>query len=106
MGRGWGGIIKEIKIGMLRLLINIKTNRFSTLTRTIMDDNTDKQGATVITEHNRELFLEGKAKIYTKYVETNAEGKLVENGVFYNPVQIFNRDFTLLVMQAYIHELR
>lgn len=29
---------------------------------------------------------------------------MIENGVFYNPVQIFNRDFTLLVMQAYINE--
>lgn len=31
---------------------------------------------------------------------------MVENGVFYNPVQIFNRDFTLLVMQAYINQQR
>lgn len=29
---------------------------------------------------------------------------MIENGVFYNPVQIFNRDFTLLVMQAYINQ--
>lgn len=26
--------------------------------------------------------------------------------MFYNPVQIFNRDFTLLVMQGYINQLR
>lgn len=57
-------------------------------------------------EQNRELFVEGKAKIYTKYIENNAKGEVVENGVFYNPVQIFNRDFTILVMQTYINTLR
>jgi tRNA (guanine26-N2/guanine27-N2)-dimethyltransferase len=31
---------------------------------------------------------------------------MVENEVFYNPVQIFNRDFTILVMQAYINLLK
>lgn len=31
---------------------------------------------------------------------------MIENGVFYNPVQIFNRDFTLLVMQGYINQLK
>ena len=50
--------------------------------------------------------MEGKAKIYTKYIEKNHQNQLVENEVFYNPVQIFNRDFTILVMQAYIDMLK
>lgn len=50
--------------------------------------------------------MEGKAKIYTKYIEKNQQNQLVENEVFYNPVQIFNRDFTILVMQAYIDMLK
>jgi tRNA G26 N,N-dimethylase Trm1 len=50
--------------------------------------------------------VEGKAKIYTKYIEKNQQNQLVENEVFYNPVQIFNRDFTILVMQAYIDMLK
>ena len=50
--------------------------------------------------------MEGKAKIYTKYIEKNSNNQMVENEVFYNPVQIFNRDFTILVMQAYINLLK
>lgn len=52
------------------------------------------------------MLVEGKAKIFTKYIEKNAQNQLVENEVFYNPVQIFNRDFTILVMQAYINLLK
>lgn len=39
-------------------------------------------------------------------MQANQKGEMVENGVFYNPVQIFNRDFTLLVMQAYINRIK
>lgn len=35
------------------------------------------QGATIIKEQNTELIVEGKAKIHTKYIETNAKGQYV-----------------------------
>lgn len=55
---------------------------------------------------NTSLIHEGKAKIYTKYLTKTEDNKTVENEVFYNPIQVFNRDVTLLVMQHYINELR
>lgn len=64
------------------------------------------QSDPVVEENNTAIFTEGHAKIYTSYLEKNKEGKTVENEVFYNPVQIFNRDFSVLVMQGYIHRLQ
>ena len=46
--------------------------------------------------------MEGQAKIHTKYYQKNASGEIIENQVFYNPVQIFNRDLTVLVIKNYI----
>ena len=66
----------------------------------------DKPQPYIVHENNTALFAEGHAKIYTKYLEKNEEGKTVENEVFYNPVQIFNRDFSVLMMQTYIHRLK
>jgi tRNA G26 N,N-dimethylase Trm1 len=50
--------------------------------------------------------VEGHAKIYTKYHEKNGQGQTVENEVFYNPVQVFNRDVSVLMMQGYINQLK
>lgn len=98
-------IIKEsLYFGFAYQIINKQVDNFN------MEKNTKKpevnEGATIVTEENKELFVEGKAKIYTKYVQANQKGDMIENGVFYNPVQIFNRDFTLLVMQGYINRLK
>lgn len=49
---------------------------------------------------------EGLARIYTTYREKNGKDELMEHGVFYNPVQIFNRDLTLLAMQTFINRAK
>lgn len=53
-----------------------------------------------------EVHAEGKAQIYTKYIEKDTEGHKIEKEVFYNPVQVFNRDLSVLAMQAYINRIQ
>lgn len=60
----------------------------------------------IIQEGNLELIQEGLARIHTKYLNRNEQNQLVENEVFYNPIQVFNRDLTILVMQQYINNLQ
>lgn len=60
----------------------------------------------LISENNTALFAEGKAKIYTKYHQKNTQGQTIESEVFYNPVQVFNRDFSILTMQGFINRLK
>jgi len=53
------------------------------------------------------IIKEGKAKIYVKEYKTDEKSKSVyEQEVFYNPVQIFNRDLTIFVMRTYAEQLR
>lgn len=42
--------------------------------KTSMQSSETNKGATIIKEQNLELFVEGKAKIHTKYIETNQKG--------------------------------
>jgi len=60
----------------------------------------------IVREGNLELIQEGQARIYTKYLSRNEHNQLIENEVFYNPIQVFNRDLTVLVMQQYINNLQ
>jgi|LakMenE01Jun11ns_1017448.scaffolds.fasta_scaffold7356101_1 hypothetical protein len=52
----------------MNLVIKNYLLRFSTLKKYIMEKSETNHGATVVTEQNRELFIEGKAKIHTKYI--------------------------------------
>ena len=60
----------------------------------------------VVYENNKALFAEGKARIYTKYLEKNKEGQTVESEVFYNPIQVFNRDLSVLAIQGFINLIK
>jgi tRNA (guanine26-N2/guanine27-N2)-dimethyltransferase len=45
--------------------------------------------------------LEGKAKIVTKKITQKDPQTTIEEQVFYNPVQIFNRDITVLAISTF-----
>jgi tRNA G26 N,N-dimethylase Trm1 len=51
------------------------------------------------------FIKEGKAQINIKIVKQKDACTLEEQEVFYNPVQVLNRDLTVLVFQSYINQL-
>ena len=56
--------------------------------------------------HNLKTITEGKAKLILSTVMTNDKGEKFESDVFYNPVQVFNRDLTILNLKLHYKELK
>ena len=48
------------------------------------------------------LIQEGQAQVLTKHTYINSNNQTIQEQVFYNPVQVFNRDLSVLAIQAYI----
>ena len=49
---------------------------------------------------------EGKAKLILSTIKTNDKGEKFESDVFYNPVQVFNRDLTILLLKVHSVDLK
>ena len=52
------------------------------------------------------IITEGKAKLILSSIKTNEKGEKFESDVFYNPVQVLNRDLTLLLLKLHALELK
>ncbi|KAL4497407.1 hypothetical protein ABPG73_020504 [Tetrahymena malaccensis] len=52
------------------------------------------------------FIQEGYAKIQKSYIENSEDGKKLLSEVFYNPVQVFNRDLTVLVIHMFKEHLK
>ena len=57
-------------------------------------------------EQKSEFIQEGRAKIHIRSEKELANNKVEEQEAFYNPVMIFNRDISILVIQTYAELLK
>lgn len=51
------------------------------------------------------IITEGGAKLVISEQKVNEKGEKIESDVFYNPVQVFNRDLTLLCLRIHARNL-
>ena len=55
---------------------------------------------------NFKILTEGKVKFITEYSPLNLEGIAETETTFYNPVQVFNRDLSLLTTYTFAKRLQ
>lgn len=81
-------------------------NNEPTLSITTEKNGTSTEPTTKKANEKSDVIIEGKAKIYTRTETDLGNNRVEEQEAFYNPVMIFNRDISLLVIQTFAEVLK
>lgn len=88
------------------ILMFLKTRIISFIKKIIKKSNFLRMNQNPTSDPPLKTIKEGKASLILSMIKTEKNGDKYESDVFYNPVQVYNRDLTILCLKFHAMELK